>query len=222
MKATTADASALANRGLPGSIPAVRAFMDRTEEILRASGFPDQAIRVGDRAPDFALPDAYGDLIRFSDLLRTGPVALIFYRGAWCSICMRQLRDWQDHSDTLERLGAKLIAISPEAPERLRHTADAHRLSHVLLSDPVLHVARAFNVAMSLPPELVDLYSQIGADAAVLDEEGRWELPVPATFLVGRSGRIRFARVDLHASRRTGPEEVISAIGALRADAGQE
>jgi hypothetical protein len=53
-----------------------------TEELVR-SGIARGAKQVGDRAPDFALPNASGETIALSALLARGPVVLTFYRGTW-------------------------------------------------------------------------------------------------------------------------------------------
>ena len=52
-------------------------------EDLRVSGIMDRLIKVGDRLPSFALPNAYGQDVRSSDLLAQGPLVLTFFRGAW-------------------------------------------------------------------------------------------------------------------------------------------
>ena len=65
-------------------IPADRtAIMHRAIEELRASGIMDRVIKVGDRSPSFALPNADGQEVRSSDLLAKGPLVLTFFRGAW-------------------------------------------------------------------------------------------------------------------------------------------
>ena len=65
-------------------IPADKAaVMHRATEDLRVSGIMDRLIKVGDRLPSFALPNAYGQDVRSSDLLGQGPLVLTFFRGAW-------------------------------------------------------------------------------------------------------------------------------------------
>ena len=65
-------------------IPADRtAVMHHATEELRAAGIMDRVIKVGDRLPSFALPNAYGHEVRSSDLLARGPLVLNFFRGAW-------------------------------------------------------------------------------------------------------------------------------------------
>jgi hypothetical protein len=47
------------------------------------TGILDQTIKLGDRAPDFELPDAVGNQVKLSSLLAQGPVILTWYRGNW-------------------------------------------------------------------------------------------------------------------------------------------
>jgi len=65
-------------------IPAeARAVMERSVDDLRRSGIMDLIAKVGDKAPDFTLPNATGQAVRLADLIARGPVVLSFYRGRW-------------------------------------------------------------------------------------------------------------------------------------------
>ena len=63
--------------------PEARAVMQRSIEELRSSGIVERIARVGQKAPDFALPNASGQSVRLADLVARGPVVLSFYRGRW-------------------------------------------------------------------------------------------------------------------------------------------
>jgi hypothetical protein len=63
--------------------PETRAVMERSVADLRASGIMTRIAKVGQRAPDFTLPDHAGKDVRQSALLARGPVVLSFYRGRW-------------------------------------------------------------------------------------------------------------------------------------------
>jgi len=63
--------------------PEKREAMYRAADELARSGILEGVLKDGDTAPDFALPDAQGDRVQLSELLRTGPVVLTFYRGHW-------------------------------------------------------------------------------------------------------------------------------------------
>lgn len=58
-------------------------IMQRATEDLKNSGIMDTVIKVGDQAPDFSLENIDGKMVRLTDVLKTGPVVLGFYRGKW-------------------------------------------------------------------------------------------------------------------------------------------
>src|SRR6185437_1429159 len=75
------------------------------------------ALKQGDVAPDFALPDTHGHVIALSTLLDRGPVVISFYRGGWCPFCNLELRGLQRVLPEIVRMGASLVAISPQLPD---------------------------------------------------------------------------------------------------------
>ena len=59
------------------------AIMRRATEELRASGIIEHALKTGEHAPEWQLPDSHGNLVRSRDLLKNGPLVLTFFRGVW-------------------------------------------------------------------------------------------------------------------------------------------
>ncbi len=83
-------------------------------DMVRSSGVLTHALEIGNPAPEFTLPDAFGDEVSLTSLLAKGPVVLSFYRGEWCPFCNLELRALQEALPRMQELGATLIAISPE------------------------------------------------------------------------------------------------------------
>ena len=195
------------------------AMMEAATADLRATGIEAHALQVGSLAPDLTLPDALNRPVRLSTLWAKGPLVLVFYRGGWCPYCNLELRAWQQQLPELQRLGAQLAAVSPQTPDNSLSTAEKNELAFAVLSDSSLQAATAFGVAFEMPPALIALYSQGGNDLAVLNGNGRWVLPVPATYVIGRDGRICFAHVDADYRARAEPRDVLAAV-ADTSDAG--
>jgi AhpC/TSA family len=63
--------------------PDAQAVMQRSVADLRASGIMSRIARVGQKAPEFTLPNASGREVSLPDLRARGPVVLSFYRGRW-------------------------------------------------------------------------------------------------------------------------------------------
>lgn len=89
---------------------------------LVASGAAGRALKVGDRAPAFALEDPDGELVASTALLARGPLVVTFYRGVWCPYCNMDLQALQAARPELERRGAGLVAISPQTAPNSRRS----------------------------------------------------------------------------------------------------
>lgn len=96
--------------------PEIVATMRRAAEHWLADKAGDAALKVGDTAPDFTLPDQSGNPVSLSATLRRGPVVLTFFRGGWCPFCMISLRALAKAYPALRRHGAEVLAISPQPP----------------------------------------------------------------------------------------------------------
>jgi hypothetical protein len=63
--------------------PEIQAVMKQALDELRASGIAARALKLGDHAPAFQLPNQDGVIVASSGLLAKGPLAISFYRGKW-------------------------------------------------------------------------------------------------------------------------------------------
>jgi AhpC/TSA family len=63
--------------------PPAQALMKQATDELRSSGIVERALKVGDKAPEFSLPNTKGVLVSSRALLAQGPLVLSFYRGRW-------------------------------------------------------------------------------------------------------------------------------------------
>lgn len=189
------------------------AMMEAATADLRATGIETRALQVGAAVPEhLTLPDALNQPVRLSSLWQRGPLVLIFYRGGWCPYCNLELRAWQQHLLELAGLGAQLVAVSPQTPDNSLSTAQKNELAFPVLSDSALHAAQAFGVAFEMPPELIELYSRVGNDLPVINGNGRWVLPVPATYVIGHDGRVAYAHIEADYRERAEPAEVLAAV----------
>lgn len=201
-------------RAAPESV----AIMEAATANLRATGIESRALQVGAAAPELTLPDALGRAVTLSDLWRRGPLILTFYRGGWCPYCNLALRAWQRHLPDLDRLGAGLVAISPQTPDNSLSTAEKSELAFPVLSDSQLQASTAFGVAFEMSPELIELYRRAGHDLPVRNGNGRWVLPVPATYVIDSDGRIPYAHVEADHRVRAEPRDVLAAVTRLGKD----
>ena len=98
--------------------PQVVAVMHKATADLIASGQAERALKVGVRAPEFALPDAHGQIVRSADLLQKGPLVVTFYRGVWCPYCNMDLQAIEEAANGI--LPSALLWL--QSRRRLRRT----------------------------------------------------------------------------------------------------
>ncbi|MGZ4841581.1 MAG: peroxiredoxin-like family protein, partial [Candidatus Angelobacter sp.] len=195
---------------LHAMVPAERLVrVDRAAEELVRSGLAERALKAGDRAPVFELPDGDGMLWRSEDLLRTGPLVIVFFRGRWCAYCNAQLAALQEIHQQIAAAGASLVAISPQTQKHSYMTRDMHQLRFPVLSDQGNQVARKFGLVYRLSPEMQAMYESIMTKLPGYNGDQSWELPLAATYVVQTDGKSSWAIIDADWRRRPEPEELL-------------
>ena len=209
------DLAARAAQGRANLPQATQDMYQRALAELDASGTAERALREGATAPDFELPNQVGEMVRLSDLLRSGPVILSFYRGQWCPFCNLELRALQRAMEDIEAAGATLVAVSPNTPDNSMTVVEKHGLSFPVLSDHDNGVARQFNLVYEMTAENIENYQEKGRDVAAMNGSDRWELPIPATYVIDGDRVIRYAFVDSNHRVRAEPAEVVRIAAGL-------
>jgi len=182
-----------------------------TRELI-ASGIAERSTGEGSAAPSFSLPNAQGEPVASESLWEEGPAVVSFYRGGWCPYCNVELRALQQRLPEIEALGARLVAITPETPDNALSTQEKNEIGFEVLSDGGNAVASAFGLTFRLPDAVNDLYKGFGIDLETSNGETSQTLPVPATFVIGKGGKVLKAFVDADYTRRAEPDEIIAAL----------
>ena len=194
-------------------------FMKGVDEIIEeAKAFEKgkNALKVGEQAPNFELPDALGNQIKLSGLLENGAVVVTFYRGSWCPYCNLQLRALQAKLPEIQSLGATLVAISPEVPDASMTKNEISEMDFTVLSDQDAKVASKYGVAWEVPEFLLDhMRVDRNLDLKQINKGNGTVLPIPATFIVGTDGAIQWSYVNVDYRTRSEPDEIIEALKSI-------
>lgn len=172
-----------------------------------------RGLQIGDRAPDFTLPDHLGRAVALRHRLTAGAVVLVFYRGEWCPFCNTHLRALQQALPAISARGASLLAISPQAPDRALSIIENGGLGFDVLSDVDQSVITMYQLQFTVPADLQDLIlNAFGTDLRTHTADGSWRLPVPATFIIDRTDLIRAAHVSADFRTRMEPAAIVGAL----------
>jgi peroxiredoxin len=176
--------------------PAALASFDAYGQKLGASLSNILKVKVGDLAPSFALSNHLGQTVSLSDMLKRGKVVLVFYRGSWCPYCNLQLNQLQSVLDEIERLGANLIAISPQTPDASLSMAEKNNFKFEVLSDVGNAVAGKYTTVYRHDDAATAVLNSLGIDFNNHYGDDSSELPVPAVFVIHRGGTIAYAQSE--------------------------
>jgi len=201
---------------------------------LQRSGMAERALLAGSEVPEFELSDGTGKLVYSADLLERGPLVVCFIRGRWCPFCVGQMEAMNAAHPEIEKLGASLVAISPQTVHQSFLMADQHQLRFPVLSDQENRVARKFRLVYRVPADQQEIYRRAFVNLPSINGDSSWELPVPATYVIGSghasegpvrvgSGQVRasqhhpvrYAWVNPDYTDRPEPVEVIDSLRRL-------
>lgn len=146
-------------------------------------------IDVGDRAPDFTLPNAAGEPVRLYNLLEARPVVLYFYPKDDTPGCTAEACAFRDQYEQFTDAGASVVGISGDSPASHQAFAQKHKLPFVLLSDENNEVRKRYGVPTTMG-----------------------FLPGRVTYVIDRQGTVRMAFNSQFKAR----QHVSRALDALR------
>lgn len=194
-------------------------FMKGVDDIIaKAKSFKEgkDAIKIGQKAPIFELPNPKGELISLAHLLENGPVVVTFYRGSWCPYCNLQLRALQAKLSDIHTLGAKLVAISPEVPDGSLTKNEINEMDFIVLSDQDAKIATQYGVAWEMPEFLIEhMKVDRNLDLKKINNGNASVMPIPATFILDKAGVVTWSYVNVDYRTRSEPDEVIEALKKL-------
>jgi peroxiredoxin len=196
--------------------PAAVKALHRSVEELTASGAPERALKVGDTAPEFSLPDADGNIVSSKALLLEGPLVVSFYRGVWCPYCNYELTALEAARAQIEARGASLVAISQQLAPNSRKSQRQNGLGFPILGDHGGEVGAQFALRWTLPEYLRVAHRTLGADLPLFNGEESWTLPMPARYVIAQDGTIAYAEVNADYTKRPEPSAMFSVLDQLK------
>ncbi|KAB1069100.1 AhpC/TSA family protein [Tamlana haliotis] len=194
-------------------------FMQGVDDIINEAKTlqqGDKALKVGQKAPNFELPNAENTLINLENLINKGPVVVTFYRGDWCPYCNLQLRALQNRLSEIHELGATLVAVSPQVPDGSLSESEISKMEFTVLSDQDAKVAIQYGVAWKVPEFLAEhMRVDRNLDLDKINNGDGSILPIPATFILDTNGTVVWRYVDVDYRTRSEPNDIIEALKNL-------
>jgi len=155
-------------------------------------------LKVGDKAPTFTGIDNQGQTVSLKKLLASHKyVVLFFYRGQWCPYCNKHIAQLQDSLQTLITKGAYVLGVTPETTDAIAKTVTKTKATSIpLVNDKGYSIMKAYQVNFVMDTTMVSKYKKFGVDLEANNGNTDHVLPVPATYVIDKTGKIKYVHFD--------------------------
>lgn len=184
--------------------------------ILSSIGFAQaetvypEGLKVGDMAPDFSTKDQDGKTISLKQALKNGPVIMLFYRGQWCPYCNKQMSRFSDSLSMLTAKGASLLAITSETAENVKKTIEKTKSTFPVLEDEGMTIMKMYKVNFAVDEKTITKYKGYGIDFDKANGSNGANLPVPATYIIGTDGKVKYVFFNTDYRKRASVLDVLN------------
>lgn len=168
-----------------------------------------EGLKTGDIAPVFSATANDGKVIDLKDELKKGSVVVMFYRGYWCPFCNKQLSQLNDSLQLITARGASVIAITPETEEGIKKTVEKTKTSIRIIEDKGLAIMMKYKVSFSVDENTVARYKNYGIDFNTANGSNGANLPVPATYIIGKDGIIKYVFFNTDYRKRASIKDIL-------------
>ncbi len=168
-----------------------------------------EGLKMGDIAPDINAMDQDGKKVQLKELLKKGDVVVIFYRGQWCPFCSKQLSKVNDSLSFVSAKGASVIAVTPETPENIKKTVEKTKATYAIVEDNNMSIMKSYKVNFAVDEKTIEKYKTYGIDFDKANGSNGANLPVPATYIIGKDGKIKYAFFNPDYRQRPSVKEIL-------------
>ncbi len=168
-----------------------------------------QGLKVGEIAPQLTGIDQHGKKINLKEILEKGEVVLVFYRGQWCPYCNKELSAINDELQTINTKGATVIAITPETTENINKTIEKTNVLFSIIQDDGLTIMKNYKVNFTVDEATLTKYKNYGIDFEKVNGSNGSNLPIPATYIIGKNRKIKYVFFDPDYKKRASVQDII-------------
>jgi len=120
-----------------------------------------------------------------------------------------ELEALQEIHGEVRALGAQIVVITPELERYTRALHKKLSLTFDILTDLHLKTAEEFRLVFTLPDYLRELYKSFGSTLDRFHDESEYRLPIPARYVIDKTGIIRASEVNADYTIRPEPSETL-------------
>ena len=169
-----------------------------------------KGLNIGDSAPLIEGISIYSTKINSNEIIKEKEIVVIFYRGEWCPVCNRYLQNLNDSLQSILDKNAEVLVIGPETFQNAEKITDKTKATFTLIPDTTLKILKDYDVLFNV----TDKYQKkiktfLRTDIAESNNQEEAQLPVPATYIVGKNGLIKWRHFNYDYTERASVKEIL-------------
>lgn len=182
--------------------------INRSVSLFQRESVCDSCLMRGSDFPKFTLKNIDGQDISSDSLLAEKPLVVSFIRGGWCPYCVLEMQAWQQYYEASFE-DFNIVAITPEIPEFACRVKQDNDISFPVLIDEKMQLAKQLGLVWLLDDDMKELLLKWDIDILKRTCDTKFNVPVPATFVIDRNGKIQYRFIEEDYTIRAEPSEVL-------------
>jgi peroxiredoxin len=177
---------------------------------MDTNSYIPKGLMIGDNAPIIKGISINKKEINSVEILKEKEIVVIFYRGEWCPVCNRYLENLNDSLEYILNKGAQVLVIGPETFENTEKTAVKSKATFTLVPDTTSKILKDYDVLFNVTKKYQKkIKTFLRTDIAESNNQEEAQLPVPATYIIGKDGLIKWRHFNYNYSERASVKEIV-------------
>lgn len=170
-------------------------------------------LQIGEKAPIIKGVDQFGKTINSKDILKEKQLLLVFYRGGWCPSCRKHLTELEQSFDAFSKKGFYVVVVTPESVEKTKETSEKIKASFSIIHDVDNKIMTDYKVLYEINEQNVTNYFDIIKKKVMeYNVDNNLVLPVTATYIINKKGKISFVQYNPDYTKRADFNEMLKSL----------
>lgn len=182
-------------------------ILSRNISLLQKQQVLEKKLTVGNEIPNGQIYGNKQHVVELTSLLSQDPMIITFIRGAWCPYCMLELQQWHKLIRSVNKQ-INFIAVSGEISSLSDQAIEDNKLSFPIWEDKNYQLAKKFGLTYQVDEKMKGILLTWGIDLSIRTCIEDFILPIPATYIIDKNHRIRYAFLEEDYTERAEPVDV--------------
>jgi peroxiredoxin len=185
-------------------------FKAMKKKGINTNKYIPKGLQIGANHPVIKGISITGTKVNSNEIIKEKEIVVIFYRGEWCPVCNRYLQNLNDSLEFILNKNAEVLVIGPETFENAEKIADKTKATFTLIPDTTLKILKDYDVLFNVTEKYQKkIKTFLRTDIAESNKQEEAQLPVPATYIIGKDGLIKWRHFNYDYAQRASVKEIL-------------